>query len=81
MMNSSGVVLHNLNVVPFQFLCHAAAAEGKKILSTVCINCPVSFAMYILYIYTPVYTGCFFNWYAPKKLKYGKPRLGESTAT
>ena len=26
-------------------------------------------------------TGCFFNWYPPKKLKYGKPRLGESTAT
>ena len=24
-------------------------------------------------------TGCFFNWYPPKKLKYGKPRLGEST--
>ena len=21
-----------------------------------------------------------FNWYPPKKLKYGKPRLGESTA-
>ena len=26
-------------------------------------------------------TGCFFHWYPPKKLKYGKPRLGESTAT
>ena len=26
-------------------------------------------------------TGCFFNWYPPKKLKYGKPRLGESSAT
>ena len=25
--------------------------------------------------------GCFFNWYAPKKLKYVKPRLGESTLT
>ena len=23
----------------------------------------------------------FFNWYPPKMLKYGKPRLGESTAT
>ena len=23
----------------------------------------------------------FFYWYPPKKLKYGKPRLGESTAT
>ena len=22
-----------------------------------------------------------FNWYSPKKLKYGKPRLGESTLT
>ena len=26
-------------------------------------------------------TGCFCNWYPPKKLKYGKPRLGESTST
>ena len=25
--------------------------------------------------------GVFFNWYPPKKLKYGKPRLGESTLT
>ena len=32
-------------------------------------------------VYT-LYTGCFFlRWYPPKKLKYGKPRLGESTAT
>ena len=29
-----------------------------------------------------IYTGCFFShWYPPKKLKYGKPRLGESTST
>ena len=27
------------------------------------------------------YTGCFFHWYPPKKFKYGKPRLGESTST
>ena len=27
------------------------------------------------------YTGCSFNWYPPKKLKYVKPRLGESTLT
>ena len=26
-------------------------------------------------------TGCFFNWYPPKKLKCGKPSLGESTLT
>ena len=25
--------------------------------------------------------GVFFNWYPPKKLKYGKHRLGESTLT
>ena len=24
-------------------------------------------------------TGCFFHWYPPKKLKYGKPRLSVST--
>ena len=27
------------------------------------------------------YTGCFFSLVPPKKLKYGKPRLGESTLT
>ena len=26
-------------------------------------------------------TGRFFHWYPPKKFKYGKPRLGESTLT
>ena len=25
--------------------------------------------------------GVFFHWYSPEKLKYGKPRLGESTLT
>ena len=25
--------------------------------------------------------GDFFQWYPPKKLEYGKPRLGESTLT
>ena len=25
--------------------------------------------------------GDFFHWYPPKKLKYGKPRLGDSTLT
>ena len=29
----------------------------------------------------PHLQGVFFNWYPPKKLKYGKPRLGESTLT
>ena len=33
------------------------------------------------WLYDYDYTGCFFNWYPPKKLKYGKPRLGESTLT
>ena len=28
-----------------------------------------------------IYTGCFFNWYPPKKLMYGKPRLDKSTLT
>ena len=28
-----------------------------------------------------LYTGSFFHWYPPKKLKYGKPRLGEFTLT
>ena len=31
--------------------------------------------------FCPKYTGCFFHWYPPKKLKYGKPRSGESTLT
>ena len=28
-----------------------------------------------------LYRVFFFHWYPPKKLKYGKPRLGESTLT
>ena len=32
-------------------------------------------------VFLAFYTGCFFNWYPPKKLKYVKPRLGESTLT
>ena len=35
----------------------------------------------IHYIHNMDITGCFFHWYPPKKLKYGKPRLGESTLT
>ena len=31
--------------------------------------------------YGGCYTGCFFHWYPPKKLMYGKPRLGESMLT
>ena len=31
--------------------------------------------------YLCICTGCFFHWYPAKKLKYGKPRLGESTLT
>ena len=31
------------------------------------------------YMYTYI-QGVFFNWYPPKKLKYGKPKLGESSA-
>ena len=34
-----------------------------------------------LYLYKIQSTGCFFHWYPPKNLKYGKPRLGESTLT
>ena len=30
--------------------------------------------------YHPCYTGYFCDWYPPKKLGYGKPRLGESTS-
>ena len=37
---------------------------------------PVWYALYLV-----EFTGCFFHWYLPKKLKYGKPRLGESTLT
>ena len=28
-----------------------------------------------------VSTGCFFYWASPRKLKYGKPRLSESSLT
>ena len=36
---------------------------------------------YYIFIFPFCDTGCFFNWYPPKKLKYVKPRLGESTLT
>ena len=31
--------------------------------------------------YSIIIQGVFFNWYPPKKLKYGKPRLGVSRLT
>ena len=38
----------------------------------------VSFFWVTLYM---IIQGDFFHWYPPKKLKYVKPRLGESTLT
>ena len=35
----------------------------------------------IIMIVMIVIQGVSFNWYPPKKLKYGKPRLGKSTLT
>ena len=36
----------------------------------------------LLYLYLIIFVqGVFFNWFPPKKLKYVKPRLGESTLT
>ena len=50
--------------------------------------CPLIEAIHLWFMWTLAtgqvpqqHTGCFFNWYPPKKLKYGKPWLGESTLT
>ena len=40
----------------------------------------LSFCLHLLYLYLYLYR-VFFNWYPPNKLKYVKPRLGESTLT
>ena len=37
--------------------------------------------LHLLIFILMINTGCFFHWYPPKMLKYGKPRLGESTLT
>ena len=55
-MNFSGVVLHNLNVVPSQFLCHAAAAASKKILLTVHCICCLVLAFYCNTLHNFTYT-------------------------
>ena len=40
------------------------------------------FGTHVRFFYSNIFVqGVFFNWYPPKKLKYGKPRLGESTLT
>ena len=36
--------------------------------------------LHLIYLHM-IIQGDFFHWYPPKKLKYGKPRLGESTST
>ena len=36
---------------------------------------------FVALISLDVVQGVFLNWYPPKKLKYGKPRIGESTLT
>ena len=41
------------------------------------LNSEYLFAIYTIFNLQ----GVFFRWYPPKKLKYGKPRLGESTLT
>ena len=46
-----------------------------------CFEWPVIVPWLSLMRHDFFHTGCFFNWYPPKKLKYGKPRLGESTAS
>ena len=49
------------------------------VAETLQLKCiPQMLAVFIQYEYIQ---GVFFHWYPPKKLKYGKPRLGESTLT
>ena len=56
---------------------------GLKIMFKVVTYCAYCLHM-VLLLHNPMPStiqGDFFHWYPPKKLKYGKPRLGESTLT
>ena len=52
--------------------CHRQTCNGKKLQTTLIIFSRAT-AMKMFSIWVE-YTGCFFYWYPPKKLKYGKPR-------
>ena len=55
-------------------ICHFYRTSSWNILHfTKYLHVPLDFKS--------IHTGCFFHWYPPKKLKNGKPRLGESTLT
>ena len=56
--------------------------HGAKLLVAV-PNCPRCQIVHWVeeHVSVEYIQGVFFNWYPPKKLKYVKPRLGESTAT
>ena len=41
----------------------------------------VQWGQYSFLFFKSFIQGVFFHWYPPKKLKYVKPRLGESTLT
>ena len=49
------------------------------LLAVLLLGAGLSFPLF--YRCLSVVQGVFFNWYPPKKLKYGKPSLGVSTLT
>ena len=64
-----------LNMVPGKL----GPRQLGPVAETLQLKCiPQMLAVFIQYEYIQ---GVFFHWYPPKKLKYGKPRLGESTLT
>ena len=61
--------------------CSDPNGEMDKALQRVNTSKPEKLHCHECVILNSEIQGVFFNWYHSKKLKYGKPRLGESSAT
>ena len=72
--DSVGFGIHK-NKDVFEHGLYPLGTLGQIIIDTLFV------CLFVLSGHCIIHTGCFFNWYPSKKLKYGKPRLGESTAT
>ena len=68
--------LCNHSIIGVRQFRQAEGQEGDE------VGCMCSLSVLVVNSGILGYTGFFFlRWYPPKKFKYGKPRLGESTST
>ena len=78
------VVLYNYSLVLYGWETAALDLTLEFVVAAdllqVCALCTVHFLSHPTVLLEYI-QGVFFHWSPPKKLKYGKPRLGESTAT